>query len=213
MDPWRSSLAPWDASAKVQIVPQPYQGVLEVDGKELGRPLLAAVQPLCSFPPNSGPLACVTVSPGKPAYWEAESGLILPGMEVIDDASASGRCCVGQAHSDLGEPSGLCALARSVEKPGRYWLWARVRSGDDKHGKFELRVTGEEGAVIRPSDWLLRSPGAWQWKPLQIGGKTSPVSLDLPKGILPHLVADAAIGHAHRPVDVDRRRAVEAVRI
>ena len=66
--------APWDASAKVHLVPQPYQGVLEIDGREVGRPLLTAVEPLCSFPPNDGPLGCVAVPAGKPVYWEAESG-------------------------------------------------------------------------------------------------------------------------------------------
>ena len=51
-----SAHAPWDQAARVQLVPKPYQGVLEVDGKELGRPLLAAVEPLCSLPPGTGPL-------------------------------------------------------------------------------------------------------------------------------------------------------------
>ena len=176
--------APWDASAKVQIVPQPYQGVLEVDGNELGRPLLTAVAPLCSFPPNTGPLACIAVPTGKPVYWEAESGLIFClAWKLLTTQSASGRRCVGQAHSDLGEPSGLALWTLSVEKPGRYWLWARVRSGDAAHGKFELRVTGEDGGVARPFDWLLRSPDTWQWKPLQVGGKAALVPLDLPKGI------------------------------
>ncbi len=118
--------APWDASAKVHLVPQPYQGVLEIDGREVGRPLLTAVEPLCSCPPNDGPLSCVAVPVGKPVYWEAESGLILPGMEVVDDAAASGRRCVGQEHSDTGEPSGIALWTLNVEKSGRYWLWARA---------------------------------------------------------------------------------------
>ena len=178
-----SADAPWDASAKVHIVPQPCQGVLEIDGREAGRPLLTAVEPLCSIPPNTGPLACIAVPAGRSVYWEAESGLILPGMEVIEDATASGRRCVGQGHSDIGEPSGTAVWSLAIQKPGRYWLWARARSGDANHGKFEFRVLGEDGAVIRPAEWLLRSPGTWQWKPLEIGGQGSPVPLELPKGI------------------------------
>jgi hypothetical protein len=174
---------PWDASSRVHIVPRPCQGVLEIDGREVGRPLLTAVEPLSSFPPDAGPLERIAVPAGNAVYWEAESGLVLPGMEVIDDATATGRRGVGQNHSDTGEPSGSALWTLKVEKPGRYWLWARVRSADDKHGKFEVRVIGEDGGVIGPAEWPLRSAGEWRWKPLEIAKQSTPTPLDLPKGV------------------------------
>jgi len=175
--------APWDASGQVRIVPPPYQGVLEIDGREVGRPLLTAVEPLCSCPRDAGPLHCIAVSGGKPVYWEAESGLVLPGMEVIEDASASGHRCVGQEHSLTGQPSGVVLWSLAVEKPGRYWLWARVRSADAKHGTFSIRVIGGDGTIVPPSTWLLRSAGKWAWKPLEFPEYVGTMPLDLPKGV------------------------------
>ena len=114
--------------ARVQLVPKPYQGVLEVDGKEIGRPLLAAVEPLCS-PPGMGPLGCWNVPAGKAFFWEAESGLVLPGMAVGNDAQASGGRYVGQEPSPLGQPSGSVTWSLAIEKADRYWLWAASAIG------------------------------------------------------------------------------------
>ena len=44
---------PWEQPGRVQLVPEPYQGVLEVNGKELGLPLLAAVELPGSLPPTA----------------------------------------------------------------------------------------------------------------------------------------------------------------
>ena len=176
--------APWNASSPVHLLPPPYQGVLEVDGREIGRPLLTAVEPLSSLPHDSGPLECIKVAPGKAAYWDAADGLVLPGMTVHEDAAAAGRRFVVQEPSIFGEPSGIALWSLQVEKPGRFWLWAHARSSDAKQGKFEIRVIGEDGAVMRPADWLLRSSDDWRWKPLEIAGKNSPLPLDLPKGLV-----------------------------
>jgi hypothetical protein len=175
--------APWDQSARVQIIPKPYQGVLEVNGKEIGRPLLASVEPLCSLPPGTGPLECMSVPAGKAFFWEAEAGMVLPGMDIGEDAAASGGRYVGQGPSPLGQPSGIVAWSLAIERPGRYWLWARVRSNDDRQGAFSFRVIGEEGAVMPAANWLLRSPGVWRWRPLQFDGAKSPAGLDLSQGV------------------------------
>jgi hypothetical protein len=174
---------PWDQAARVQLVPKPYQGVLEVGGKELGRPLLAAVEPLCSFPPGTGPLGCMTVPEGKDFFWEAESGMVLPGMDIGEDAEASGHRCVGQKPSPIGQPSGIVTWSLVIERPGRYWLWARVRSADARYGAFSFQAVGEEGAVMPAATWLLRSAGVWRWQPLQFEGAKFPAALDLSKGV------------------------------
>ena len=63
-------------------------------------------------------------------FWEAESGLVLPGMAIGEDAEASGGRYVGQEPSPIGQPSGIVIWSLAIERPGRYWLWARVRSAD-----------------------------------------------------------------------------------
>ncbi len=49
----------------MQLVPKPYQGVLEVNGKELGLPLLAAIEPLASLPPGTAALRATTAPAGN----------------------------------------------------------------------------------------------------------------------------------------------------
>ena len=176
--------APWDSSGRVKIVPPPCQGVLEVDGREVGRPLLAAVEPLRSQPPDAGPLRIVTVPAGKPFYWEAESGLVLPGMAVGDDSEASGGRFVGQEVSPIGQPGGSVTWSLAIEKPGRYWLWARARSADSRHGSFSFRVIGNEGALLPTATWTLRSAGAWRWQPSKFEGEKLPAPLELPQGVI-----------------------------
>ena len=183
-----TATAPWDQGGQVHLVPEPYQGVLEVDGKELGRPLLAAVEPLCSLPPGTGPLQCMTVPAGKAFSWEAESGMVLPGMNSGDDAAASGHRYVGQKPSPLGQPSGIVLWSLAIERPGRYRLWARVRSADALHGKFSLQVIGEDGAVMPAVIWTPQPSDAWLWQPLDFD-RASPASsglsnaLDLSQGV------------------------------
>jgi hypothetical protein len=174
---------PWDPSARVELIPRPFQGVLEVDGNEVGRPLLEAVEPLASLPPGKRPLNNLTVSAGEPFFWEAESGLVLPGMLVGDDAEASGRRYVGQEPSPVGQPSGSVTWSLAIQKSDRYWLWARARSTDLYHGTLSVQVTGEDGPVMPAANWLLRSQGAWQWQPLVLEGAKSPRALDLSKGV------------------------------
>ena len=113
---------PWDAG-QLHIEPGPYQGVLAVNGREVGRPLLTAVEPLSSLPADSGPLECIKVLPGKAAYWDAAAGLLLPGMRVYEDAAAAGHRYIAQEASPFGEPSGIALWSLQIEKPGRYWLW------------------------------------------------------------------------------------------
>ena len=77
--------------------------------------------------------------------------------------------------------------------------------------RFPFQVIGEDGAVIPAATWILRSPGTWQWQPLEFEGAKSPAALDLSKGVLPHSVADPAIGHDDRPAHADRGPARAAV--
>ena len=198
----------------MQLVPKPYQGVLEVDGKELGRPLLAAVEPLCSLPPGTGPLCSMNVPAGKAFFWEAESGLVLPGMAIGDDAQASGGRFVGQESSPIGQPSGSVTWSLAIERPGRYWLWARVRSADAAgHG---LLVSGDWGGRGRDAGGDLDSAvaGRLAVAAAEVRGREVSCRAGFVPRRLPHTIADEAVGHDDRPADADRgpeRTAVEFV--
>src|SRR5208282_4434998 len=116
------------------------------------------------------------VPAGKSVFWEAESGLVLPGMAVGNDTQASGQRYVGQASSPIGQPSGSVIWSLTIEKSGRYWLWARVRSSDDRRGAFSFRAIGEDGALLPAANWIPRAPSQWQWQPLKFEGANSPAA-------------------------------------
>jgi hypothetical protein len=173
--------APWDQAGRVRLVPAPYQGPLEVNGKELGRPMLTAGELLKTCPAGSQPLTARNVPAGKAFFWEAESGLVLPGTTVLRDADASGQSCVGQESSPIGQPSGSVLWSLAIEKPGRYWLWARVRS-DARRGAFAVQVIGADGAILPAANWISRAPHDWQWQRLEFEGAKPSAALNLTKG-------------------------------
>jgi hypothetical protein len=130
----------------------------------------------------------MNVPPGRAFFWEAESGLVLPGMAVGEDEDASGRRYVGQSPSLLGQPSGRVTWSLAIEKSDRYWLWARVRSINNLHGVFSFQVTGEEGTVIPAALWKPRSSGQWHWQPLDFDQRQSTAlgssnAMELSKGV------------------------------
>ena len=203
--------APWDQAGRVQLEPKPFQGLLEVNGKELGLPLLAAVEPLCSLPPGTGPLVPTTVPAGKVAFWEAESGLILPGMAIGEDPQASGGRYVGQESSPIGQPSGSVTWTLAIERPGRYWLWARVRSADARHGAF--LVSGDWGRRGRGAGGNLDSAvprhvavAAAEVRGSGVSGRAGIVSRRVP-----HTISNEAVGYDDRSADADRGPETAAV--
>jgi hypothetical protein len=174
--------APFDANGLVRLIPEPYRGVLEVDGQEVGRPLLTAIEPLRSYPLGTGPLETIHVPAGKSVGWEAETGLIVPGMAVLEDADASGGHYVCQPVAALGYSKGSVSWAFDVGQPGRYWLWARVLAPDDKRNSFYAAVVADRGGAPQSGTWQLPPDKHWQWRPLRFDGFKSSTPLDLPAG-------------------------------
>ncbi len=156
--------APWGAGG-ARLVPAPSRAVLEIDGVEVGRPILAAAEPLRSR--GAGALEPVAVGPEKPTTWEAESGLVMPGMQVLEDSNASAGRYVAEPRETSGRIPGSVSWALRVEKPGRYWLWARTRAPDAQTDSFQVQVIGPGGETVEGAWHLVRSE-RWQWQALKL---------------------------------------------
>jgi hypothetical protein len=174
--------APYGTGGPVRLVPKPCRGTIELDGVEIGRPLLAAVEPLRSYTPGTGPLEAIKVPPGGHAMWEAEAGLVLPGAAIIADGEASGGRCVCEADNARRKPTGSILWSLEIEKPGRYFLWARLRAADEKHNSFSVSLLGEDCELPQRGFWDFPPSDQWQWQPLRLDRSPQPTPLDLPAG-------------------------------
>ena len=173
---------PWDQGGQVCLVPPPCRGTLELDGREIGRPLLTAVEPLASCPPGAGPLAPIRVNEGKSVHWEAEAGLVVPGIAVFNDAEASAGRYVCQKAEAIAQPNGHVSWLLDVAKPGKYRLWARVRASDEKHNSCYVSVLGDHGWLLTQKIWSFPVGDGWQWQSFRVDRNKAATPLDLPAG-------------------------------
>jgi hypothetical protein len=164
--------------------PPPSRAVLEIQGDDLGRKLLAEVEPVKS---NLGrPLQAPTVSmqPGTPLYLEAESGHVAFPMVTAEDAAASGGKFVwmpGEAGGQGGGQGGI-AWALAVPAAGDYYVWGRVISPTPEDDSFFLDVSTEAGGTRAHLAWHLGTHPQWTWVPYASEGRKEPTAVALPKG-------------------------------
>lgn len=168
---------------KVELVPEPSRAVLELDGHDLGRPLLAAVEPVRSFAERKDSLIPVAVPADGRSTWEAESGLLFPGMQEAADANASaGRYIWQPEDANLGSVRGTASWPIEIIKSGRYWLWGRVLAATGENDSFYVEVFRDGGKSPLPRfDWHTGHRGRWSWEPVA-GPDKQPVPIELPAG-------------------------------
>ena len=119
--------APYGLGGAVVLDPPPYRGVLALDGRELGRPILEHLDFARPYRGQRNPFEPIPVAPHRGSYWEAESGVIFPGMIVAEDAAAAAGHYVYQpVDAKIPRHSGNISWPLKIEQPGRYYLWGRV---------------------------------------------------------------------------------------
>jgi hypothetical protein len=172
---------PYDmiAAADKKSSIEPPDCVLRLNGREIGMPLLEAVEPLRSMTRGVGFWKPIMLDETGATQWRASDGLVLPGMKMQTYAGVPD--CVLQEPSDSGQPAGAAWWKLRVSKAGPYYLWARVQSKDKQHGSFALTTIGHQGPIESPATWDLHSPGKWAWQPLRDAAK-NPRTIELPLG-------------------------------
>ncbi|MHB1037600.1 MAG: carbohydrate-binding protein [Pirellulales bacterium] len=178
--------APFGASGGVTLEPGPPDGILQLDGREIGRPILESVEPVLALRGRKNPLEPLDVPAQGSVWWEAETGLILPGMTVTEDAGASGGAYVGQPmNGRAGRAAGSVVWSLRVAKAGRYYLWGRVWAPDEKTNSFGLRVLGSADDSPARLTWQIAPGQGWQWRRLSdsVAKSRTPTALSLPAGL------------------------------
>jgi hypothetical protein len=167
----------------VELQPEPTRAVLELDGQEIGRPLLEGVEPIRSYQEKLAELEPVVVGQGTPAAWEAESGLLLPDMVVGRDEEASGGAFVWRPlDEEYGRREGRVRWLLEVREAGDYYLWGRVFAPDAKTDSFFVRVTGETDELVPRGDWHTGHGPGWRWREVKLRRSRERTPLELPRG-------------------------------
>ncbi|MFM7108253.1 MAG: hypothetical protein ACKOZU_06580 [Planctomycetaceae bacterium] len=173
-----AATAPFAGESPVRLEPAPSRAVLEIDGVDVGRPIFERIEPFRGAARALAPDRAVVVPAAGTCGWEAESGLVLPDMAVIDDDGASGRRAVLAA----APPAGNATWRLDVARAGRHWLWARVRAADSESDSFRVVVTDGAGRNVVRGAWHLPRATDWTWAPLRLDHAPAPTPLDLPVG-------------------------------
>lgn len=167
------------------VVPEPSLAVLEVDGREIGRPILETLEPARSARSAIGTTNPLAVPAEGSVGFEAEAGLVFHGMAIADDPGASGGRHVWQPSStrDGRRVLGSVLWAIRLSKPGRYYLWGRVSADNTESDSFYVQVVAPGLAWPARAAWHLRAAKAWNWQVLALDKGREARPLDLPAGV------------------------------
>jgi hypothetical protein len=178
-----SAVAPLE-QARVPF-PAPSRAVLELDGRDIGSPILNEVEPLRSTSaiPESKPLR---LEAGKPLSWEAEAGRVLPFFETGKDPQASGGMFVwppGEPGATGSPDLGAVSWRLQLPAAGKFTLSARVKSPTPSDDSFMVRIVSSSyNAPLPLTEWHLGTHPDWSWTALTDPKTRRPLELDLPAG-------------------------------
>lgn len=164
--------------------PPPARGVLELDGKEIGRPILERVEPVRSYLALLTQAPPAEILPGKGVYLEAEAGFLMSPMTAADDAAASGGRYVWHPgkRGEARPGSGRAVWRFATDGPRDVYLWARVLAPTPQDDSFFVAVAPGTGPSAEATAWHLGTHTEWTWVPFVAAGSRKPAPIPLPGG-------------------------------
>lgn len=167
---------PCGRGGSIELTPPPCPGILELDGCEIGRPLLASIEPIRNF---KGPtLDSPALLDKEGLALPAANCLVLPGMMVVDSAE-DGAYVVQPKDPPRGR--GMIVVPLRVKQAGRYLLSAKVRAPNAQSDSLYVNISGR-GFQLPQADWLFRVNPSWQRQTAGLGRANEPSPLSLPAG-------------------------------
>jgi len=174
--------SPFAAGSAVALDPPPYRGTLELNGREIGRPILEALDLPALRAAQGNPLKSIAVAAHGPTQWEAESGLVLPGFQVDREGNAGPSYVWQPDNKNVVRYAGTVSYTLDVKQAGRYYLWARVLAPNPESDSLYMQLWGQGVTWPAKNAWHLRCNPQWQWQQLALEKAKEPMPLDLPAG-------------------------------
>jgi len=145
------------ASEAANIAPL---GILTLDGKDLGRPILERLPTVAKFVKQRDEAVPIVVEPSG-TYWQANTGYAWQTAAITINHDVSWQLQITQS--------------------GEYHLWGRVQTMDAQHDSFFVEAAKRlpDGSFMRRSlnvDWHLGVRENWTWVRL-------PVPIHLESGV------------------------------
>jgi hypothetical protein len=175
--------APFDTPSLIQ--PAPSRAILELDGEDIGRKLLADIEPIREAAGRTEVGKAIGVPTDRGVTFEAEWGVVLPPMEVNYDEQASGGKYVwmpGLPGEGGGSALGSVTWELRVPQEGEYLLWGRVLAPTPNDDSFYVRVFTDAKEVLPLTAWQTGVHEDWAWVKVQLGDARQPIPLKLPAG-------------------------------
>ena len=169
-----------------QLAPPPSDAVLDINGEDVGRAILARVEPIRSYVQHVEEAPPVAVGAGRPVTLEAESGYAVLPFTVGEDGGASGGrfvWCPGEP-GERGLADGRAVWKLDVPETGPRYLWGRVRAPTSSDDSFYVAVVDAGGRPLQRVEWHTGGHKTWEWVRLTDGSERAPVALRLPKGTI-----------------------------
>lgn len=139
-------------------------GVLSLNNEEIGRKILAQVEPLKSA--GRGTDIPKLQIPAGSIYFEAESAQVLVPFEHGEDTMASGGKFVwapGEVGQGGGSSIGSITWELQNTQPGPVYLWGRVQTPTPDDDSFFLRIIHGDRTDIPSATWALGTHTEWEW--------------------------------------------------
>jgi hypothetical protein len=167
---------------RVTLQPAPPAGILELNDREIGRPLLDGLEPALSCKISQD--RPVKVPATGSVRWEAEDGLVFPSMAVSEDKQASGGRYLWEPlpTDGIGRPKGYALWPLEIVQAGKYYLWARTLAPTSETDSFFFDLSGESATLAPKTAWSAPHTDAWRWHRVALEKSRAPVPLELPAG-------------------------------
>ncbi|GHT26254.1 hypothetical protein FACS18942_03380 [Planctomycetales bacterium] len=159
-------------TVRLEFIPNGIEtGTLELNGKELGRPILENIPAVAAFAKRTYGIKPIPIT-AKGTFWEAENECNIPDDLIEKNDEAFGNKCV--------RINAECCWDLDIPEDGTYYLWARVFAADPESDSFFVSYAKKHAQdrgydVQELGDWHISSGKDWRWVQLKIGNAAKDV--------------------------------------